>query len=90
MKNYNILLFIFFRLISIKKADQSSSIEIKTIPDAYLNATGAFVSLEYFKDSNYIYFSYDFIFHNKVNPKDLNIAYFKITSELYFFKCDFK
>ena len=90
MTNFNILLFIFFLFISIKKTEQSSSLEIQIIPDAYLNATAAFVLLENFKDSDYVYFSYDFDYHNNVNPNDLNIAYFKITTELYFFVSDFK
>ena len=90
MKIYQTLLFTFFLFISIKKRVQSSSIVIKIIPDAYLNATAAFASFDDYKDSDYLYFSYDFNYHNLVNPKELDQAYFKITSEQLFFNREFK
>ena len=90
MKNLKMFLFTFFLFISIKKTVQSPSIDIKIIPDAYLNATAAFALFEDYQDSDYLYFSYDFDYHNKVNPKDLDQAYFKITTDHLYFNRELK
>ena len=90
MKVCQILLFMFFIFISIKTTVQSPIKEIKIIPDAFLNATAAFASFEEYKDSDYLYFSYDFNYHNLVNPKELDQAYFKITSDQLFFNRELK
>ena len=73
----------FFFLISFKKTVQSSNFDIKIIPDANLNATAAFASLE---DSNdeFLYFSFDFNYHNHVSEKDKDVSFFKITTRLNF------
>lgn len=69
--------------ISFKKTVQSSNFDIKIIPDANLNATAAFASLE---DSNdeFLYFSYDFNYHNQVSERDKDVSFFKITTGLNF------
>ena len=90
MKNLKMFLFTFFLFISIKNTIQSPSIDIKIIPDAYLNATAAFALFEDYQDSDYLYFSYDFDYHNKVNPKDLDQAYFKITTDHLYFNRELK
>ena len=90
MKISKMLLFTFFLFISFKKTVQSPSIKITIIPDAYLNATAAFASFEDYQDSDYLYFSYDFIYHNTVNPKELNEAYFKITTDHLYFNRDLR
>jgi len=90
MKICKILLFTFLLFISIKKTILSPSLEIKIIPDAYLNATAAFALFEDYQDSEFLYFSYDFDYHNKVNPKDLNQAYFKITTDHLYFNRELK
>ena len=67
MKNLtilNILIFLIFLLSSINKSEQH---EINVIPDAHLNATAAFVDLGSMKKDRYLYFSYDFDYHRKVN-----------------------
>ena len=85
MKNLTILNFLIdliFLLSSINKSEQN---EINVIPDAHLNATAAFVDLGSMKKDRYLYFSYDFDYHRKVNSnqglKMRNTAYFTITTD---------
>ena len=75
----NIYLFFLFLFISINKSTQS---EIKMIPDAYMNATACFVSLDSIEKSDYLYFSFDYDFHKLMNQNQKDIAYFKISTEL--------
>ena len=90
MKICKLILFTYFLFITIKRTVQSPSIVIKIIPDAYLNATAAFASFEDNQDSDYLYFSYDFIYHNKVNPKELDKVYFKLTTDYLFSNRDLR
>ena len=47
-----------------------------------LNGTAAFASLESLRDNEkYLYFTFDFEYHNKEIPKSKDIAYFLISSE---------
>jgi hypothetical protein len=88
MKNQikiNIYLFFLLLLISIKNSDQA---EIKMIPDAYMNATAAFVALDSLEKSPFLYFSFDYGYHNQMNKEQIDIAYFKITAELLLFERD--
>lgn len=75
----NIYLFFLFLFISINKSTQS---EIKMIPDAYMNATACFVSLDSIEKSDYLYFSFDYDYHKQMNLNQKDIAYFKISTEL--------
>ena len=79
----NIFPILFFLLISFKKVINSSNFEIAIIPDANLNATAAFASLGESKEE-FLYFSFDFNYHNQVSQKEKNVAFFKITTELNF------
>ena len=46
-----------------------------------LNGTAAFVPLEYIDEKEqYLYFSFDFKFHNEAEPKNKDIAFFLINS----------
>ena len=72
----------FFLFILTNLSIQILSLEIKMIPDCFLNATGAFVSLDSFENTDFLYFSFDFDYHNKVNQKQAEISYFKISTEL--------
>jgi hypothetical protein len=88
MKNQiklNIYLFFLLLLISIKNSDQA---EIKMIPDAYMNATAAFVALDSLEKSPFLYFSFDYGYHNQMNKEQIDIAYFKITTELLLLERD--
>lgn len=88
MKNpikLNIYLFFLLLLILIKNSDHA---EIKMIPDAYMNATAAFVELDSLERSSFLYFSFDYDYHNQMNKKQIDIAYFKITTELLLSKSD--
>lgn len=88
--NTNKLHLIFFLLFLLINYINSESLTIKLIPDANLNATAAFADLESFEKDNYLFFSFDFNYHNQVPHKEKDIAYFKITSELFFTYSDFK
>ena len=77
----NIYLLFLFLFISINKSFQS---EIKMIPDAYMNATACFVSLDSIEKSDYLYFSFDYDYHKQMNPNQKDIAFFKISTELLF------
>ena len=79
MNQINYLLVLFILLISIYNASPS---EIKIIPDANLNATAAFVLLEDLEKLGFLYFSFDFNYHNQVPQKIKDVAFFKITTEL--------
>jgi hypothetical protein len=82
MKSNFILLFIFFFLISINKINGSSSINIYFIPDANHNATAPMVFLNNIKESKYIFFCFDFNYHNQVNQnEDKDIAFFKLITQ---------
>ena len=75
----NILLFFFLLLTTINNTNQN---EVKIIPDASLNATATYISLDIVDETDFLYFSFDFDFHNQVNQKQKNIADFKISTEL--------
>ena len=87
MNDINYLLFLFIFLISVYNVSLS---EIKIIPDANLNATAAFVSLENLEKTDFLYFSFDFNYHNQVPQKIKDVAFFKVTSELKFGYTDFR
>ena len=74
---------IFFCLIGILLGltNESSLYEIKSIASANLNATATFVSLDSLEDQEYIYFSFDFIYHNSVFPQHKDEAHFKISTD---------
>lgn len=80
MFNKTYLLFLLLLLISIKAI---SPFDIKIIPDAYHNATPALVLLDSLpNNTDFLYFSFDFNYHNQ-NPQKLkNEAYFKIETPL--------
>lgn len=86
--NYNILLlsFLLFALTN----NQLTTFQIKMIPDAYMNATASFVSLDSVEKTSFLYFTYDFDYHNQVNPDQKDIAYFKISTELILSSWDIK
>ena len=87
MNQINDLLFLFILLISIYNV---SPFEIKIIPDANHNATAAFVLLEDLEKLGFLYFSFDFNYHNQVPQKIKDVAFFKITTELELFDLDFQ
>ena len=79
MKNINILLYVICLLISI---NEIASSEVKIIPDANLNATAAYVLIDSLESkTNFLYFSFDFDYHNKIEQKIKNEAYFKVTTD---------
>ena len=85
--NYNIILLsLLFTLTN----NQLTDFQIKMIPDAYMNATASFVSLDIVEKTDFLYFSYDFDYHNQVNPEQKDIAYFKISTELILSSWDIK
>ena len=88
--NTNKLYLAIFLLILLNNFTISESIAIISIPDANLNATSALAFLNNFEKENYLYFSFDFNYHNQVPQKEKNTAYFKLTSELFFSYSDFK
>jgi hypothetical protein len=88
--NSNKLYLAIFLLILLNNFTISESIAIISIPDANLNATAALAFLNNFEKENYLYFSFDFNYHNQVPQKEKNTAYFKLTSELFFSYSDFK
>ena len=58
-----------------------SCFDIKYIPDSTYNATAAFAFLDGTQENKYVYFSFDFDYHNQMKKKQKNIAYFKINSD---------
>ena len=85
--NYNIILLsLLFTLTN----NQLTDFQIKMIPDAYMNATASFVSLDIVEKTDFLYFSYDFDYHNQVNQEQKDIAYFKISTELILSSWDIK
>ena len=72
---YILLLSILFT--SIKSKETST---IYNITDALFNGTAAFVDLETFV-GNYVYFSFDFVFHGELVPASKDVAFFSMKSE---------
>ena len=87
MNPINYLLNLSLILISINIISPS---EIKIIPDANLNATSAFASLQDIEKPDFLYFTFDFNYHNNIPNKEKDEAYFKITTELFLTYRDFK
>ena len=73
-----ILLLLSILFFSTKS---SEPITIHNVIDAHLNGTAAFVDLEDYEDK-YVYFSFDFVSHNKVSPPaSKDVALFSMNSE---------
>ena len=87
MNPINYLLNLSLILISINIISPS---EIKIIPDANLNATSAFASLQDIEKPDFLYFTFDFNYHNNIPNKEKDEAYFKITTELFLTYRDFQ
>ena len=82
----NIILFSFLLLISINNTIQS---DIHYIADASMNATAAFVMLEGLEKNDYVYFSFDLAYHNEHFPKQNDVVYFEISTEMKLSFSDF-
>ena len=74
-----ILLLLSIFLFSTKSSESSN--KIYYIIDALANGTAAFVDLENFEDK-YVYFSFDFEYHNKLVPFSKDVAFFSLSSDL--------
>ena len=72
---YTLLLSILFT--SIKPKETST---IYNIIDALANGTAAFVDLETYV-GNYVYFSFDFVYHGELVPASKDVAFFSMKSE---------
>ena len=84
MPSINILLSILYLFISFNISKESPSSEIKIIPDAYQNATAAFVLLDDLEEETkdfYLYFKFDFDYHSQITQNRKNKAFFKLTTE---------
>ena len=87
------ILFTFLFLIIINYASQSSqsnNYKIHFIPDASLNATPAFASLEDEENSDYLYFSFDLNFYNKKFSNKTNVVYFDVSTKMDLSYSDFQ
>ena len=77
---------IFIILICIIHINSEYFPEIHPIISGTLNGTASYVSLDDINpNETYLYFSFDFKFHNSAIEKDKNTAYFLITSEFDLF-----
>ena len=80
-----ILLLLSILLFSIKSFDSSN--QIHYVIDGLANGSAAFVDLENVED-NYVYFSFDFDYHNDLVPSSKDIAFFCIYSNIGAIKGD--
>ena len=79
--NYIFILYVLsFLIFEIKSVNLP---QIYSIISGTLNGTATFVSLEDINRNNtFLYFSFDFKFHNSAMENNKNVAYFLLTSEL--------
>ena len=83
MKNQNIIYILFLLNLSLYSINSYNLPEIHPIISGTLNGTAAFVSLESINDNeSYLYFSFDFKYHNSAVKQNFNTAYFLISSDL--------
>ena len=83
----NIILFSLLLLISIIYTSQS---DIHYIADASMNATATIAFLEKEGNNEYLYFSFDLNYHNEHFPKQQDVAYFEISTEMKLSYTDLK
>ena len=80
LQNIYFATFIFSIFLSFTKAETFS--DINFVISYKLNGTAAFASLEYVNpNEKYLYFSFDFNYHNSLVPKSKDKAYFSIDSD---------
>ena len=79
--NYIFILYILsFLIFEVKSVNLQ---QIYSIISGTLNGTATFVSLEDIdRNDTFLYFSFDFKFHNSAVENNKNVAYFLLTSEL--------
>lgn len=75
MKNLR-LLYSFLILFSLLFSISAQNSKEYYIFDTFMNYTGYSVNLENIKE-DYLYFSYDFLFHSKAVPEKRDVAYFE-------------
>ena len=78
-------LFCLFLLTLLIKINSTESNDIKFIISATLNGTSPFVSLlDLPSDEKYLYFTFDFNYHFKIQKKYRNVVYFLIDTLIDF------
>ena len=82
MKCQNNIFILFLLNLFLYHIKSNNLPEIHPIISGTLNGTASFVSLENVKNSeSYIYFSFDFKYHNWAVKRNFNTAYFLISSD---------
>ena len=82
MKYHNIKYILYSLILNLYLINSNNLLEIHHIISGTLNGTASYVSLDDINhNESYIYFSFDFKYHNSAVKRNFNTSYFLISSD---------